>query len=410
MYDLLNGMRVVEAASFVAAPSCALHLQQLGAEVIRVDAIGGGPDFHRWPRVAGGASLYWEGLNKGKKSVAIDLAHPEGRALLADLVTAPGRDAGLFVTNFPASGFLAYEQLRARRDDLIIARVMGRRDGRQAVDYTVNCAVGLPQMTGPGDIGDRPVNHVLPAWDLITGSYAAFALLAAERHRRETGEGQEIRIPLSDVAMASLGHLGQIAETAVSGRDRPRHGNTVFGAFGRDFITRDGHRVMIVAITPRQWSGLISALGIAGDVAAVERSRSVSFAVDEGLRFEHRDMLEPIVETAVARRDLAGLAADLDASNACWAPYRTLREALAEDDDLSERNPLFTPVSHPGGHTYLTPGAAGTFGGLGRRPPVRAPVLGEDTAEVLSAILGLSQAQIGSLAERKLIAVAEYRP
>jgi 2-methylfumaryl-CoA isomerase len=82
MYSLLKGMRVIEGASFVAAPSCALHLAQMGAEVIRFDPIGGGPDFNRWPRVPGGGpSLYWEGLQKGKKSIAIDLGRPEGREL-----------------------------------------------------------------------------------------------------------------------------------------------------------------------------------------------------------------------------------------------------------------------------------------------------------------------------------------
>src|ERR1700730_4839473 len=94
MYDLLAGMRVVEAAAFIAGPSCGLHLAQMGAEVIRIDQIGGGPDFRRWPRAPeGGVSLYWEGLNKAKKSVALDLSRPEGRELAARIATAPGDHA-----------------------------------------------------------------------------------------------------------------------------------------------------------------------------------------------------------------------------------------------------------------------------------------------------------------------------
>ena len=240
MYDLLAGMRVVEAAAFIAGPSCGLHLAQMGAQVIRIDQIGGGPDFRRWPLApGGGASLYWEGLNKAKQSVALDLTRPEGRALAARIATAPGDDAGLFVTNFPVEGFLAYERLRALRQDLICVRIMGWPDGRPAVDYTVNSAVGVPFMTGPAD-DDRPVNHVLPAWDLMAGAYAAFALVAAERSRRAGGGGREVRIPLSDLAIASLGHLGQIAETTLGDGDRPRMGNDLYGAFGRDFITADG--------------------------------------------------------------------------------------------------------------------------------------------------------------------------
>ena len=78
---------------------------------------------------------------------------------------------------------------------------------------------------------------MLPAWDLLSGATAAYSLLAAERHRRATGQGQEVRVPLSDVAMATLGHLGQVAEVATSGRDRPRMGNELYGSFGRDFVT-----------------------------------------------------------------------------------------------------------------------------------------------------------------------------
>src|SRR6478752_2927963 len=118
MYDLLKGLRVVEGAAFVAAPTCGLYLAQMGAEVIRFDAIGGGPDFRRWPLAENGASLYWEGLNKAKKSVAIDLSKPEGRELAQRLATAPngdGDDAGLFVTNFPVDGFLSYEALSKLR-------------------------------------------------------------------------------------------------------------------------------------------------------------------------------------------------------------------------------------------------------------------------------------------------------
>jgi acyl-CoA reductase-like NAD-dependent aldehyde dehydrogenase len=179
MYDLLRGLRVVEASAFVAAPSCALHLAQFGAKVVRIDQIGGGPDFRRWPLdPRSGASFYWEGLNKGKQSVALDLTRPEGRELAVRIVTAPGENAGLFVTNYPVDGYLSYEALRQWRHDLICVRIMGWPDGRPAVDYTINAAVGVPAMTGPAT-DTRPVNHTLPAWDLLAGAYAAWSGLVA---------------------------------------------------------------------------------------------------------------------------------------------------------------------------------------------------------------------------------------
>src|SRR5689334_1743419 len=121
---LLAGLRVIEGSAFVAAPSGGMTLAQLGADVIRFDQIGGGIDYQRWPLTADGASLYWAGLNKGKRSLAIDLRSARGRELLTELITAPGPDNGVFLTNFPAAGWMAYEQLRSRRADLIMLHVL----------------------------------------------------------------------------------------------------------------------------------------------------------------------------------------------------------------------------------------------------------------------------------------------
>src|SRR3546814_17405421 len=111
--------------------------------------------------------------------------------------------------------------------------------------------------------GPDPVNHVLPAWDLLTGAYAAFALLAAIQRRSATGGGGEVRIPLSDVAIGTVANLGGVAEVLYTGDNRPRLGNAVYGLFGRDFVTRDGRRTMIVVVSPRPWANLVDALGIA---------------------------------------------------------------------------------------------------------------------------------------------------
>jgi len=378
-------------------------MAQMGAEVIRFDAIGGGPDYSRWPTTGDGASLYWEGLNKGKKSIALDLRRPEGRELALQLATAPGPNAGLFLTNYPLEGFLSHARLAALRPDIITLRVMGWPDGEAAVDYTVNCAVGVPMMTGPAE-ADRPVNHVLPAWDLLSGGYGAFALLAAERYRRATGQGQEIRLPLSDMAIATMGNLGQIAEVASTGADRPRMGNDLFGAFGRDFPTRDGQRVMLVAITERQWTGLLSALDIGADVAALERDLSVDLEKDEGMRFIYRDLLFPLVEAAILRRTLAELAAAFHAAKVCWGQYRTLREGLSDESRFSLTNPVFSMVDHPSGLRYATPGAAASLMHSERLAPLPAPRLGQHTDEVLADVLGMSGAQIGRLHDQGLVA------
>ena len=405
-YDLLSGLRVVEGASFIAAPSCCLHMLQMGAEVIRFDPIGGGPDHGRWPKSPNGASLYWEGLNKGKKSIALDLGRPEGRELAQRLAAAPGESGGLFVTNYPVDGFLSHDKLAALRPDLISLRVMGWADGRPAVDYTVNAAIGIPMMTGPESLGDAPVNHVLPAWDLLTGAYAAFALLAAERRRRETGAGQEIRLPLADVALMSLGHIGQVAEVVVGGADRPRMGNDLFGAFGRDFPIKDG-RLMVVGLTRRQWTGLIEALGLKAEVTAIDAEVGVSFAADEGLRFTWRDRLNPLFAKAMAARTEAELAPVFDRLGVCWGPYRTVQSSMADPRVWRPESALFDDIAHPSGHTYPTAQPAIDLRGLAQTPPVRAPRLGEHTDEVLSGVLGLASGEIGRLHDAGLVAGAE---
>jgi 2-methylfumaryl-CoA isomerase len=393
LHEALKDLAVVEGVSFVAGPTCGIYLAQMGAEVIRFDQIGGGPDYNRWPLAPGGASFYWESLNKGKKSVALDLGRPEGRELAQRLAAS----TGLFVTNYPVDGFLSYQRLNPLRGDLVAVRIMGWADGKPAVDYTVNAAVGVPLMTGPED-ARGPVNHVLAAWDLLTGAYAAFSLVTAERARQQDGLGREVRLPLADVAMASMGHLGFVAEALLGDGDRPRVGNNLYGAFGRDFLTKDGQRVMLIAITPRQWTNLVAALGLTEQVRALEAEIGVDFTADEGPRFTWRARINPLFEAVFAERTLAELRPVLDAAGATHGAYQPT-SAAARDPRLAEN--LFM-VDHPSGHRYPTPGAAARAHGEDRPPPAPAPRLGQHTDEVLSERLGLSSAEIGRLHDQGL--------
>lgn len=405
MLDLLNGLRVVEAASFVAGPSSGVMLHQFGAEVIRIDPVDGGPDMHRWPVAPSGDSLYWQGLNKGKKSVALDLRHPEGRAIAQALVTAPGPQGGLFVTNHPAdSAVFAHRLLAAARPDLITVRIMGWADGRPAVDYTVNSAVGIPDLTGQPDAG--PVNHVLPAWDLLAGAHAAFTLLAAKHARDLTGKGRELRVPLGELALATVAQLGMVAEAAIGGEDRPRVGNALYGSFGRDFVTRDGRRVMVVALTPRHWNGLVDGLGVTEEIAAIEAGLGLSLADDEGARFIHRARLEAVLAPRIAALPYAEATALFDRVGVPWGPYRSVRDLLTEEPALDTQGWLFSTVTHPDGLRYPTPGPATHVPGEPRGRPGRAPRLGEHTAEVLNGLLSISPHEIGRLSSHGIVRCA----
>ena len=402
MSSVLSGLRVIEGSAFVAAPSAGMTLAQLGADVIRFDPLGGGLDYRRWPLGERGASLYWAGLNKGKRSIAIDLRHPAGRELATALITASGADTGLFLTNFPASGWLDYEVLRARRPDLIMVNIQGNPDGSSEVDYTVNPATGLPALTGPAD-DPRPVNHVLPAWDLLTGQAAVVGLLSAERHRRQTGEGQLVQIALSDIALGAMGNLGFLAEHEASAEMRPRYGNDLYGAFGRDFATKDGRRVMVVAITPRQWDALVRVTGIEESAAAIERDRNLDLN-DAGDRFRATDAIADLLAPWCATRTLPEVRRAFKEGNVAWGPYQTIPQLLAGDPRCSIENPMFELVDQPGIGPTLTPGSPLTWSGTPRSAPAPAPKLGADTGAILREVLQLSDSAVRRLYDEGVVA------
>lgn len=395
MTGMLAGLRVIEGSAFVAAPLGGMTLAQLGADVIRLDQAGGPPDLGRWPLAPDGQSLFWAGLNKNKRSVQLDLTVPRGRGLARELITAPGADAGIFLTNLPVRGWLSYDLLREARPDLIMVVITGDPDGTSQVDYTVNAATGFAEATGPRAHAG-PVNSLLPAWDAVTGLTAALAILAAERHRRATGEGQLVTLALSDVALAMTGHLGRIAQAQL-GEDAPRDGNYLYGAFGRDFATRDGRRVMVTGLTARQWRALVAATGTQDGMAKLAAATGHDLATEAG-RFGARDQIAAVLEPWFAARGLAEVAAALSAAGVCWGPYQTFRQLVTEDPRCSAANPMFTPAEHPGVGSYLMPGTPVRFGAGGQPRAGRAPLPGEHTREVLAGLLGLAEADIAGLA------------
>jgi 2-methylfumaryl-CoA isomerase len=402
MPGILDGLRVVEGSAFVAAPLGGMTLAQLGAQVIRFDPIGGGLDRGRWPVTAEGRSLFWAGLNKGKRSIQIDLGCEAGRELVTALITAPGPDAGLFLTNFPARGFLDYDRLIERRGDLIMVNIVGNYDGSSAVDYTVNPATGFPWATGPSNLA-VPFNHLLPAWDAITGALATTGLLAAERARARTGAGQYVQIALSDTAFWMVGNLGKIAEVQINHHERVKDGNYLYGAFGRDFSTKDDRRVMIVALTLRQWRSLVAATGLQESFDAIARLIDVDLDT-EGGRFAARELLAATLKPWVLSRTLEEVRTTFDEHGVSWGPYQTFTQLVDQDPRCSVVNPMFAEVEQPDIGTYLMPGSPLAFTGAERLAPARAPVLGEHTDEVLAGVLGLSDAEIGRLHDQGVVA------
>lgn len=375
----LSGVRIVEISSFVAVPLAGMTLAQLGADVVRIDPAGGAADYHRWPQTADGDSIYWAGLNKGKRSVEVDMRSAEGRQLTTRLIVA----AGVLITNATGRQWHSYDTLSSLRPDLIHLEVVGRADGGTGVDYTVNAATGFPLVTGPVDhVG--PVNHVMPSWDVSCGLYAVTAILAALRHRDSTGRGTSIRLPLDDVALATAANLGFLTEVMVTGAQRPRLGNAIFGQYGRDFTSSDGESFMVVALTPRHFRDLTALTGCVASVAALEQSLEADFT-DEGQRYRHREVLDELFAEWFGSHTAAEITAALSASSVLWERYQSFADVV--NSPRVRANPLFAPLDQDPIGSYLAPGLPMSIDGKHLRP-APAPALGDDNIAVPGEWLG----------------------
>lgn len=391
----LAGVRIVEISSFVAVPLAGMTLAQLGAEVTRVDPIGGAADYRRWPVTDDGESIYWAGLNKGKRSVAADVRSGEGQDVIKRLIAS----SGVLITNVAGRGWHSYDTLLELRPDLIHVEVSGRADGGTGVDYTVNAGIGFPLVTGPSELAS-PVNHVLPAWDVACGLYTALAVVTALRHRDATGQGQRISIPLENIALATAGNLGFFTEVMVNGTARERIGNSVYGQYGQDFVSSDGVSFMVVALTGRHFRDLTELTGTAKAVAALAETLGADFS-DEGQRFVHRDALSGLFAEWFSAHTAEEIGAALSGTSVLWERYRTFAEATTEDKVTA--NPLFTPLDQPRIGTYLAPGLPISIGGQ-YPPAVASPALGDDTVGVLSDWLGLTEQQVDGLVSSGAVA------
>jgi 2-methylfumaryl-CoA isomerase len=402
MSGILNGMRVVEGSAFVAVPLAGMTLAQMGAEVIRFDRLEGGLDAGRWPLAPNGQSLFWDGMNKGKKSIAIDMKDPRGKELITQIITAPGEDAGLFLTNLRVRGWMDHETLSQHRPDLVSVTLSGDRHGRPQVDYTVNPALGIPDITGPEGSSD-PTANALPAWDLIAGNMCVSALLAAERHRLRHGSGQAVDLNLKDVASAVIGHLGMIADATLNAQERGKSGNALYGAYGQDFLCADGRRIMIIGLTERQWRGILKATDSAELMQRLAHENNTDLN-DEGARWALRHQITALLSPWFQERILSDIAPLFDAAGLTWSEFRTTKRALDEDADLSADNPMFVETKQGASGSYLVPKSPMMFEACETPNAVKAPQLGEHTEEILGDVVGMTDRQIAQLFDGGIVA------
>jgi crotonobetainyl-CoA:carnitine CoA-transferase CaiB-like acyl-CoA transferase len=387
----LRGVRVVDLSRVLAGPYCTMVLADLGADVVKVERPEGGDETRSWgPPFSGGEAAYYLSVNRGKRSCALDLSQPEGRALALELCA--GADA--VIENFKVGGAdrlgVGYAAVRERNPRVVYCSITGfgserRPPGRPGYDFVAQAESGLMSITGPAEGPPYKVGVALV--DVLAGLHAAAAVLAG----LHGGEGARIEVPLLDSALAGLVNVAQNA--LVTGAEPARFGNAHPNIVPYETFETASGQLAIAAANDGLFRSLCAVLGL-DDLPADER-----FAGNAG-RVEHRGELIPLLQERLRERPAEHWLEALDSAGVPVGKVRTVPEALAAA--AAAGRPATQTVDHPAaGPLDLV--ASPIWGATAETSP--PPLLGQHTAEVL-AELGRSPAQIDALAERGVVRLA----
>jgi 2-methylfumaryl-CoA isomerase len=224
-------------------------------------------------------------------------------------------------------------------------------------------------------------------------------VLAALYQRAQTGTGSFVELALSDVALAGVANLGWLSEAAERGTERPRHGNHVYGSFGVDFACSDGQRVMVVALTPGQWSALTSVTGTGEVFAALEQALDADLD-QEAERYRLRETVAAVLKPWFLARDSKTVSDELDSARVLWGRYQGMTDVVTAH--RTGRHDVLAHLTMPDGTTGITARSPLRFDGE-RGLAGETPVLGRETDAVLAEVLGLSSAEIGGLHDRGVV-------
>lgn len=400
----LEGIRILDLTRILAGPWCTQNLADLGAEVIKVERLGSGDDTRNWgppfwPSTTDnetGPSAYFSCANRAKKSVAIDFTTPEGSELLAGLAA----ECDVVVENFMVGGLvrfgLDYASLSARRPGLVYCSITGFGQAgpwadKPGYDYIAQGLSGLMSVTGEPDgrLGGGPQKVGVAVTDLMTGMYAALAIVAALRRRDATGEGEHIDVNLMDTAVSMMANVA--ASYLASDQIPQRLGNAHATIVPYQvFAASDGY--MIVAVgNDAQFSRLVDLLGVR------ELGSDSRFARNAD-RVRNRDCLIPILEPLLAAQTTAVWLERLESAGIPAGPIHRVDQMFASDHAIARNLRVILPPSGANGGVQVQVVANPI---RLREAPITyeegVPELGQHTESVLAGVLGLSVPHIAGL-------------
>ena len=392
----LAGVRVLDFTRVLAGPAASLALADLGAEVLKIEPPGSGDETRSFPPIRDGESHYYLGVNRGKKSLVIDLKAPEGLALAKDLAA----QCDVVIENYRPGVMdrlgLGWDTLRAINPRLIYCSISGYGQtgplkDRPSFDIVLQAMSGALSVNG--EPGQPPVKLGIPLGDLVGGINGPIAILAALNERHATGRGRYIDVSLMDGLIGMLGYIAQLSffTGADPARFGSQHPNLVpYGVFP----AKDGGSIVVACLTPGFWGRICESIGQPG-LTTDPRYDTLE------KRRDARDEVNAIVAAFTERHSVDELVALFTEHQVPHAPILGVKDALAQPQ--AKARGMVVEVDHP---------ALGTIPIVNRpfrfdeamADPATPPVLGQHTDAVLADVLGLSEDRIGELRDKGVVA------
>jgi crotonobetainyl-CoA:carnitine CoA-transferase CaiB-like acyl-CoA transferase len=394
----LTGLRVLDLTRVLAGPTCTQMLGDLGAEVIKIERPEAGDDTRGFapPFVPNTKeSAYFVGVNRNKKSVTLDIAKPEGQAIIHKLL----EHCDILVENFKVGALakygLGYEQLAKTHPRLIYCSITGfGQTGpyapRPGYDALIQAMGGVMSLTGEPNGSPQKVG--VPVADLFAGLYGCIGILAAVNHRNNTGQGQQIDIGMLDTHVAWLANQGM--NYLATGENPVRLGNQHPNiAPYQEFPTKDGYLILAVGNDPT-FERFCKAFGQEALLA------DPRFATNP-IRVQNRQLVTDTLTPVMKSKTTAEWIDALEALKIGCGPINTLEQVFA--DPHVQAREMVVEMAHGSGETVkviANPVKLSATPPSYRSPP---PVLGEHTEDVLASVLKMSASDIAALREKGIL-------